>query len=98
MEVQGPCRQRGYKLVMDIRVEGVHCFRALVARRDASRPAKRHSEVAVKSFYRRTVQERRLIDVVNAQIQAEEIADGHFDARLSTAVPIHAKHDFLQVI
>ena len=84
--------------VVDVEVEGVGLDRAFVGHRDARVFLKRHREKTIQRLVGPDRQRNRLIKVIVAEPQPEEVADRRFDAGRRFPVPVHAQHQRLQMI
>src|SRR5580658_862784 len=67
--------------VVDGEVEAAHALRTVIGDGDARRGCEGHLEICVERLDGSDGEQRRLIDEVFAEAEAEEVADGRFDGR-----------------
>ena len=84
--------------VVDVVVEGADGLVSLIGNGDACVVREGHGEKAVEAFDAADREHLRLPAVIFAEAEAEEIADGGFDAGVLLAVPVDAEDDALEVI
>src|SRR5208282_332309 len=88
----------GVGLAVNVVIERVQFLLALVFDRDSSVLLKWQREIRVYGVIRRGGERQRLVGEIFPQPEAEEIADGSFDAGRRFAVPIHSDDNFFEVI
>jgi hypothetical protein len=84
--------------IVDVEVEGIGLDCALVRDRDPSMLLKGHGEETVQGLIGSDLQRDRLVQVIIAESQAEEVANGSLHAGRGLTVPRHAKHQRLEMI
>jgi hypothetical protein len=97
MEPPQVCRQAGQRHVVNGEIEAIGADFALVGESEARCTSERHFEIRIQRLDGRHGQQFRLVDVVFAEAEAEEIADGNFDRRCGLAIPPSAQHEVLQM-
>src|SRR5579875_2022777 len=98
VKIERVCRKRmTVFLIVDIVIDGLCRLLSFVGESDERMLTERHGEETVQSFFRRDHQRRGMISDVFPQAEAEEIAQGSFDAGRRLMVPVHAQDERLKL-
>ncbi len=99
MKIESAGRKRlAISPVIDIEIERLHRLAALVAHRDLCVPLERYAKKRVQCFRRANSKGYGVVEKIIAQTESKKIAHGRFDARRRLTVPVHAQHEFLQMV
>ena len=89
--------QAGQGDVIDGEIEAVGADGAFVGHGEAGGLRERHLEIGIERLDGRDGKQRRLVDEILAQAEAEKIADGDLDRRRRFAIPPGPENQILEV-